>query len=97
MHRNMVPGPGYFDWDFSVIKTFNFRDRLTAELRGEFFNVINHPNFAAVDTNLADDVDVSQPTVGLASNTPDVAASNPVVGFWRIAPHPTRHKTPLVR
>ena len=41
---------------------------------------INHPNFAAVDTDLADDVDVSQPTVGLASNTPDVAASNPVVG-----------------
>jgi hypothetical protein len=80
MSRNDVPGPGYFDWDFSLIKTFNFGDRINAEFRGEFFNVINHPNFAAVDTNLADDVDVSQPTVGLASNTPDVAASNPVVG-----------------
>ncbi len=80
MRRNAVPGPGYFDWDFSLIKTFNFGDRINAEFRGEFFNVINHPNFAAVDTDLADDVDVSQPTVGLASNTPDVAASNPVVG-----------------
>jgi hypothetical protein len=80
MRRNMVPGPAYFDWDFSLIKTFNFGERLNLELRGEFFNIINHPNFAAVDTDLADDVDVSQPTVGLASDTPDVAASNPVVG-----------------
>jgi Carboxypeptidase regulatory-like domain len=79
MGRNAVPGPKYFDWDFSLIKTFQF-GRINTEFRGEFFNVINHPNFAAVDSNLADDVDVSQPTVGQAFNTPDIAASNPVVG-----------------
>lgn len=80
MARNDVPGPDYVDWDFSLIKTFQFGERVNAEFRGEFFNVINHPNFASVDTNLADDVDVSQPTVGQAFNTPDIAASNPVVG-----------------
>ena len=85
MGRNVVYGPGYVDLDFSVIKNFTFGERAKLELRGEFFNVLNHPNFAGVDTDLSDGFS-SNPnplfngTVGQAFYTPDIAASNPVVG-----------------
>jgi outer membrane receptor protein involved in Fe transport len=85
MGRNVVYGPGYLDMDFSIIKNFTFGERAKLELRGEFFNVLNHPNFAGVDTDLSDGFSTnSNPlfngTVGQAFFTPDIAASNPVVG-----------------
>jgi hypothetical protein len=78
MSRNKIFGPGYLDMDFSVIKNFTFRERYKLEVRAEFFNVLNHPNFAGVDGDLADGYGTS--TTGLAQYTPDVYASNPVVG-----------------
>jgi hypothetical protein len=47
------------------------------ELRGEFFNILNHPNFADPDHDLSDG---SSGTVGVAQFTPDIFASNPVIG-----------------
>jgi hypothetical protein len=77
MGRNVVYGPDYVNLDFSVIKTFTYRERVRLELRGEFFNILNHPNFAGVDTDVSDGFNG---TVGQAFNTPDIAASNPVIG-----------------
>lgn len=77
MGRNIVYGPAYVDLDFSVIKTFSFGERAKLEMRGEFFNILNHPNFAGVDTDLSDGF---SGTVGQAFFTPDIAASNPVIG-----------------
>jgi len=37
---------GLRNWDLSFIKSWKFQDRLTAQFRAEFFNVLNHPNFA---------------------------------------------------
>jgi len=75
MGRNIARGPAYFDWDFSVIKNFKWHDRLRLEARAEFFDILNHPNFSGIDTDLYDET-----TVGLAYYTTDIAASNPVVG-----------------
>ena len=76
MGRNIVRGPAYVDWDVSVIKNFKFFERVTLEARAEFFDVLNHPNFAGlIDSDLVDGS-----TVGLAQYTTDIAASNPVVG-----------------
>jgi hypothetical protein len=75
MGRNIARGPAYVDWDFSVIKTFKWYERLSLEARAEFFDILNHPNFCGIDTDLADET-----TVGLANYTTDVCASNPVVG-----------------
>ncbi|MGB9234748.1 MAG: TonB-dependent receptor [Terriglobales bacterium] len=75
MGRNVVRGPDYADWDFSLIKTFRFRERASIEARAEFFDILNHPNFAGIDSDLVDGS-----TVGLAQFTTDIAASNPVVG-----------------
>jgi hypothetical protein len=77
MGRNIVYGPGFVNLDFSVIKTFSFHEKAKLELRGEFFNILNHANFASVDTDLSDGF---SGTVGQAFSTPDIAASNPVIG-----------------
>jgi hypothetical protein len=38
------------------------------------FNILNHPNFSGISANL------ESQTAGIPAYTPDVAASNPVVG-----------------
>jgi hypothetical protein len=41
-------GPGYFDWDAGIMRSFPLvEEALRLEFRAEFFNLINHTNFAA--------------------------------------------------
>jgi hypothetical protein len=77
MRRNVVYGPGFVNLDFSVIKDFKLGERFALQLRGEVFNLLNHPNFADPDHDLSDG---SAGTFGVAQFTPDVYASNPVIG-----------------
>ena len=42
--RNSLIGPGLLDLDFSVIKETRVTERLNAEFRAEFFNILNHTN-----------------------------------------------------
>ncbi len=37
-------GPDFKNLDFSVIKNTKITERVTAELRAEFFDLFNHPN-----------------------------------------------------
>jgi hypothetical protein len=83
MGRNIFRGPGFSEWDMSVVKAFKFGERLTAQLRGEVFNVINHPNFANPwgASGTYGNVDPTSPsTFGCGCATPDVAGANPVIG-----------------
>ncbi|PYX82198.1 MAG: hypothetical protein DMG70_15900 [Acidobacteria bacterium] len=41
-----VHGPGFNDLDFSVFKQFPISEHKYFEFRSEFFNFLNHPNFA---------------------------------------------------
>lgn len=75
MRRNVVYGPDFVNLDFSVIKLFKFGERFSLEARGEVFNILNHPNFADPVNDVSDGVGL-----GLAQFTPDIAASNPVIG-----------------
>jgi hypothetical protein len=75
MHRNGFRGPRFVNWDFSLSKSWKLNERLKVQFRGEAFNIMNHTNFTDVGTDLS-----SPGTVGLVSFTPDVAASNPVIG-----------------
>jgi hypothetical protein len=38
------------EWDPSVLKSFRFTEKAYLQLRFEFFNMLNHPNFAAPGT-----------------------------------------------
>jgi hypothetical protein len=40
--------------DFSLFRTFPLFERANLELRGESFNILNHPNFANPDGTLED-------------------------------------------
>jgi len=75
--RNSFRGPTFKNWDFSVSKVWRLHDRLQFQLRAEFFNLLNHPNFDVFTLNN----DLFSPgNVGTVVTTPDVAASNPVIG-----------------
>jgi len=43
--RGILNGPGMWNIDASFIKSFALREWLRLELRGEFFNFLNHANF----------------------------------------------------
>jgi len=85
MGRNTFRDSGFKNWDFSLDKNWKFHERFGAQFRAEFFNFINHPNFANPfgGQNGWAHNDPSVPGsggFGCGCATPDVAASNPVIG-----------------
>jgi hypothetical protein len=44
--RNSLVGPNFRELNFSVFKNTALSERATLQLRAEFFNLFNHPNFA---------------------------------------------------
>lgn len=83
MSRNMFRDSGFRNWDFSILKDWKFKERLNAQFRAEFFNILNHPNFAnpygAFTTYYNNDPSTG---FGFACGciTPDAAAGNFVLG-----------------
>jgi len=50
--RSTILGPAFINFDVGVSRRVNIGERVKAELRSEFFNVINHANFNDPSTNL---------------------------------------------
>jgi hypothetical protein len=44
--RNSLRGPAFKELNFSVAKNTPITERVNLQLRAEFFNILNHPNFA---------------------------------------------------
>jgi carboxypeptidase family protein len=82
MGRNTFPDSGFKNLDFSVGKNWHFGERLHAQFRAEFFNILNHPNFANPygGQNGYGQNDPGVGGFGCGCATPDVAAANPVIG-----------------
>jgi hypothetical protein len=80
--RNLFNEAPFRTWDFSILKNWRFKERLTAQFRAEFFNVLNHPVFGSVDAgHLANnDPSVGSNTFGASNETADQAAGDPVLG-----------------
>ncbi len=101
--RDSIFGPGLSNVDFSVTKNTRLTERLNLQLRCEFFNIFNHPNFALPAHNITPGYidngtpgnpqivpnpaahvngDITQPLLpmGLITQTPDVAQTNPGLG-----------------
>jgi hypothetical protein len=83
--RNNFPASGLSNLDLSVTKSWKFRDRLTAQFRAEFFNILNHPNFtnpygSSNGFGPGGFSDPSSTVMGCGCATPDQAGGNPVLG-----------------
>jgi hypothetical protein len=62
----IVDGPGQANLDLALTKAVEVawpREKSSVEFRAEFFNALNHPQFASPDTNF------SSPTFGVISST----------------------------
>jgi hypothetical protein len=44
--RNQFYGPHYTNADISLMKNMTLTERFKVQIRSEFFNVLNHPQFA---------------------------------------------------
>jgi hypothetical protein len=44
VHRDSLTGPGYADWDISLLKSTQITESTRLQLRAEFFNILNHTN-----------------------------------------------------
>ena len=44
--RDKYNGPGLQNWDMALVKRFPITERVNFSLRGDFFNIFNHTNFA---------------------------------------------------
>ena len=54
--RNALRGPGFFQWDFSMMKNFRIHEKATLQFRADIFNLFNHPNFANPDGGICTSV-----------------------------------------
>jgi hypothetical protein len=68
----------------SVTKSFKFKERLTAQFRAEFFNVLNGVTFANPYGGQGGGAASNDPSIGAGFAcgcvTADVGGSNPVLG-----------------
>jgi len=87
--RNAFTGPHYRNFDFSLAKDTPLSERVRMQLRADFFNIFNHPNFSnpelpcyCVDALNGSPPDIhGHPTGNLAiTATPDVGSGNPFLG-----------------
>jgi hypothetical protein len=76
--RNALRGPGFFQWDFSLMKNFPITERVRIQFRSDFFNILNHPNFANPDGGicLAVSGGVCAPNLNFGHSTATVATSS---------------------
>jgi len=44
--RDSQHGPTYKNWDLAIYKDTSITERVKFQLRADFFNIVNHPNFA---------------------------------------------------
>ena len=52
--RNNLRGPGLFNVDLGLFRTFSLMERFRLQLRAEALNALNHPNFSNPGANISD-------------------------------------------
>ena len=65
--RNAFRGPGYFNTDMNLKKSFAFTERFKFTLGANFFNILNHPNF---DNPVSNDLSSSFGSITTAAVSP---------------------------
>jgi hypothetical protein len=86
--RDSLRGPTFKQWDFAIYKNTQITEWLGMQLRAEFFNILNHPNFSNpfLPAFIADAAQQGIGTNGVSqgfyhlSATGDVGIGNPFLG-----------------
>jgi Carboxypeptidase regulatory-like domain/TonB-dependent Receptor Plug Domain len=78
--RDAVYGPGFWNIDFSLTKDTHLTERLNMQLRAEFFNIFNHPQFALPGGVISPGMPLAACGGCFSTQTPDVAQGNPGLG-----------------
>jgi hypothetical protein len=68
--RNYLRGPGFFQWDLSLMKNFPLTEKIKLQFRADLFNILNHPNFANPDAGVCTAV------ASASGSTPAVCSPN---------------------
>ena len=66
LRRNSLIGPTFKQWDLAIYKNTAITERVNMQLRAEFFNILNHPNFS----NPVLPAFIADPASNLASPAP---------------------------
>ena len=91
-------GPAYANLDMSVTKRWKLSERISLQLRGEFFNILNHPNFDGlytIGTDLSDPV-VRDQRSGSSERYSGRRRLEPGGWFGRLAAHSVGCQADLV-
>jgi len=72
--RNAIYGPKFWNLDFAVLKDTRLYEHVNLQLRVEFFNIFNHPNFALPVFS------ITPGSNDVITQTPDQAQTNPGLG-----------------
>jgi Carboxypeptidase regulatory-like domain/TonB-dependent Receptor Plug Domain len=85
--RNSLKGPSFKEFNFSIFKDTNLAEHVTLQLRAEFFNLFNHPNFSnPLLPNFIGNIGAPDAATGQHSGyysltaTGDVGIGNPFLG-----------------
>jgi hypothetical protein len=76
LSRDTLTGPGYNDLDLSLAKSTQLTERVRAQFRAEFFNVLNHTNLLTP----SETVFSAGPTQGTAANQTAAVTVSPTAG-----------------
>ncbi len=74
--RDTLTGPGFKEWDFSLLKNIPLNEHAHVQFRSEFFNILNHTNLQTP----SEVVFSSGPTQGAAANRQAAAVASPTAG-----------------
>lgn len=80
--RNALRGPGFFQWDLSVMKNFPITEKIKLQFRADIFNILNHPNFANPDGGICTGVAAASGSTPAFCENPNTGlpATNPNFG-----------------
>jgi Carboxypeptidase regulatory-like domain/TonB-dependent Receptor Plug Domain len=79
LHRNTMRGPHLFNADIALAKTTAITERIGLELRLEFFNVLNHPEFAQ-PTYVDNATNINSVNFGQITTTGTFRGATPRIG-----------------
>ncbi len=67
--RDTLTGPGYADWDVSLLKSTQLAEAARLQFRAEIFNVLNHTNLGTPNEVVYTSATQQSPTAGVVTST----------------------------